>query len=123
MQFIKRETEPHKIKIGGNEYPAIYNFKAIKEQENYTGYAHTITTTRIAQNVFTAKDIIGVIYGMLKAGGVECTPDDIAESITLDDETELLGALVDIMNSQMPPVSEEDTSKNVAGATETIGTD
>lgn len=123
MQFIKREIEPQKIKIGGHEYPAIYSFKAIKEQENYTGYAHTITTTRIATNTFTAKDLIGVLFGMLTAAGVECTPDDIAETITLDDETELIGRVVDIMNSQMAPTTAETAPKNAERATNQIGTE
>lgn len=119
MKFIKRETEPHKLKINGNEYPAIYNFAAIKAQEDVTECSHVITTSRIVNGVHTSPDIVGVVYGMLSAAGVECSPDDIAGSIHISDENALISQILKIMIDQMPEKDEDDDSKNAKRATET----
>lgn len=121
MQFIKRATEPKFITIAGNKYPAIYNFKAIQNQEDVSGISHVITTTRISQNIPTAMDIVSVLYGMLTAAGVETTPDDVAEGVLLSDEKSIVDQIIDIMNNQMPEVPEGET-KNVSRAMDSIGT-
>lgn len=119
MKFIKRETEPHKLTICGNEYPAIYNFAAIKAQEDITECSHVITTTRMVNGLQTSKDIIGITYGILSAAGVECKPDDIANSIKINDETSLVKQLLNIMSDQMPERDEDEDPKNAEGAAET----
>ena len=119
MKFIKRETEPHTLTIGGNEYPAIYNFAAIKAQEDITECSHVVTTTRMVNGVHTSKDIIGITYGMLSAAGVECKPDDIAKSIKFNEENELVRQLLNIMSDQMPERDEDAEPKNAEGAAET----
>lgn len=111
MQFIKRAIEPQFITIAGNKYPAIYNFKAIQNQEDVSGISHVITTTRISQHIPTAMDIVSVLYGMLTAAGVETTPEDVAEGIVLSDEESIVNQIIDIMNNQMPEASEGE-SKN-----------
>lgn len=121
MQFIKRAIEPQFITIAGNKYPAIYNFKAIQNQEDVSGISHVITTTRISQNVPTAIDIVSVVYGMLTAAGVETTPDDVAEGILLTDEQSIVEQIVEIMSNQMPENSGE-TPKNATRAMDSIGT-
>lgn len=121
MQFIKRAIEPQFITIAGNKYPAIYNFKAIQNQEDVSGISHVITTTRISQNLPTAIDIVSVVYGMLTAAGVETTPDDVAEGILLTDEQSIVEQIVEIMSNQMPENSGE-TPKNATRAMDSIGT-
>lgn len=121
MQFIKRAIEPKYITIAGNKYPAIYNFKAIQNQEDVSGISHVITTTRISQNLPTAIDIVSVVYGMLTAAGVETTPDDVAEGILLTDEQSIVEQIVEIMSNQMPENSGE-TPKNATRAMDSIGT-
>lgn len=119
MKFVKRETEPHTLTIGGNEYPAIYNFAAIKAQEDITECSHVMTTTRMINGIYTSKDIIGIAYGMLSAAGVDCKPDDIANSIKFNEENELVRQLLNIMSDQMPERDEDEESKNAEGAAET----
>lgn len=116
MIFIKRETEPHELTIGREKYPAIYNFAAIKAQEDITKCSHVLTTTRLVNGVYTSADIVGISYGMLTAAGVECKPDDIANSIRFNEENELVLQFLNIMNDQMPEQDEAEPKKRRRGS-------
>ena len=119
LQFIKRETKPQEIEIAGIKYPAIYNFNAISTMEDYTETAHGFTLSRFSMNIYTAKEFIGCLCGMLSAAGVMVDADALAEGINPDEEQAIFDQMMKIIREQSP---KPDNSKNVQPPESSTGT-
>lgn len=111
MNFIQRETKPRRLKINGVEYPAIWNFIAIARMEDYCGTMHLYTIQRFKFDLYTAKELIGAVVGMLSAAGVVCVNEkgeDMLEkavemSILPGEEEEITNQIRSIIADQGEP--------------------
>ena len=115
MNFIKRETQPMDLRIGGVAYPAIYNFAAIAELENYSETPHHYALIRLNAGVPTAKELIGLVYGMLKTAGAKSMKngkqvplliEDVEASLNPAEEKELIEQIKTIIEAHSPAPKE-----------------
>ena len=118
MKFIKREIEPHMLKVAGGEYPAIFSYRAISEIEEITGIQYTYTLFRLdseydengilVQDIdgdipnlgLTTRETAGIVFGMLKAAGVDVTYQDLLDSVTPSETIGLIKQIKSIIKYQ-----------------------
>jgi hypothetical protein len=81
LQFIRREIEPIEIKIAGETYPAILSYRALALCEEVTDMPHVVTLARLLVDRPSAMDVIGLLYGVLKAAEVEVTVEDLESGL------------------------------------------
>lgn len=121
MQFIKREIAPHDIKVAGNIYPAIFNYRAITLAEDVSKIANGYTLARLADEYddkgnlkragegdtamiikagLDASEVIGLLYGMLVAAGVEVGIEDLKASVSPQEMPEIIKQIKEIIKYQ-----------------------
>lgn len=81
LRFIRREIEPIEIKIAGEKYPAILSYRALALCEEVTDTSHLTTLARFILDRPSAMDVIGLLYGVLKAAEVEITVEDLENGL------------------------------------------
>lgn len=114
MTSILKKAEAHTIRLGGEAYPAKLSFRAIAELEDETG--RTFAEINAEAMTGSTKYTPYVIWAMLRAGGVDCTVDEIMDFPLsgVAEIDELVGKTVEISYEHMPEVTEE-VAKGNAG--------
>ena len=82
IQFIRREIEPIEIKIAGETYPAILSYRALALCEEITDTSHLTTFARFLLDRPSAMDVVGLLYGVLKAADVELKVEDLQDGLS-----------------------------------------
>lgn len=114
MASILKKAEAHTIRLGGETYPAKLSFRAIAELEDATGM--TFAEINAEAMTGTTKYTPYVIWAMLRAGGVECSVDDIMDYPLsgVAEIDELVGKTVEVTYEHLPEATEE-VAKGDAG--------
>lgn len=121
MDFIKREIMTHDLEIAGNTYPAIFNYRAIVLAEDVANIQSGYTLERLNDSYdengnlkragsggnglilsagLSTREITGLVFGMLKAAGVNVTVEDLEESILPTDMPGIIKQLKNIIKYQ-----------------------
>jgi hypothetical protein len=109
MQLILKEIEAQEIVIRGEKFPAIFSHKAIALCEDYTDVSYMLTLARLKMDMLTGREIIGLIYGVLTAAGVECSTENLEVALTKQDEDEILPQIKKLIEHQNIPEDEGKT--------------
>ena len=119
LKFIKREIAPMMLTIAGNEYPAIFNFRALIETSNelqeldanilvvllessYDDYGNLKQDdkTQMYYLPIPSHEFLILIKNMMVAAGVDVSLDDLIDSVRPNEMNSLIVQARNIIRQQ-----------------------
>lgn len=119
LKFIKREIAPMMLTIAGNEYPAIFNFRALIETSNelqeldanilvvllessYDDYGNLKQDdkTQMYYLPIPSREFLILIKNMMTAAGVDVSLDDLIDSVRPNEMNTLIVQARNIIRQQ-----------------------
>lgn len=107
--LIKLDDQQDIIKIRGIELPIAFDMRTFDYVEEAYGSSYTIfekdmnkmlssKNVKVSSNVF--KIMRTLIYAMVRAGGTECTPDELAKAIPLTEMPSVFESVLGVFQGQ-----------------------
>lgn len=99
-----------KITIQGVQLPVIFTMEAFAYVEEAYGASYVqyekdlnelLNTGQVSMGKKELKIINALIYGMVRAGGTETTPEELESSIPLQDKPAIFQSVLNIFNNQI----------------------
>ena len=130
MKFVKREMEPHVVKVAGGEYPAIFNYRAIIDAQSdlkewnvsaiplflesqYDDYGNLKRNSEGNYVIPVSHEVIlTLLFHMMRAAGVEVEKEDLFASVLPSEEPSLIVQMRNIINAQGMETEKEESPKN-----------
>lgn len=119
LKFIKREIAPMVLTIAGNEYPAIFNFRALIETSNelqeldanilvvllessYDDYGNLKQDdkTQMYYLPIPSREFLILIKNMMVSAGVDVSLDDLIDSVRPNEMNSLIVQARNIIRQQ-----------------------